>query len=64
MSKQPASYNSLEKIKIAYRASAKIVALYGDRYLPLFERMHEELKKVEAAFDLKTLAINISSSED
>jgi len=57
---QPTNNFNLEKIKAAYTTSAKVVALYGDRYLPLFERMLHELKKAEAAYDLKNLALQIS----
>jgi hypothetical protein len=36
---------SLSQIKRAYHQAAKIVARYGDKYLPIFERMEEEYKK-------------------
>ncbi|MFD1258576.1 hypothetical protein ACFQ3S_17350 [Mucilaginibacter terrae] len=61
---QPVNQITLERIKAAYQASAKIVALYGDIYLPLFERMHQELKKAEAAVDLKTLALQIGGNQN
>ena len=57
---QPANRHDRDQIKAAYQTAAKIVALYGDRYMPVFERMHEELQKAEAAFDLKTLALTVS----
>ncbi len=36
---------SLAHIKRAYHQAAKIVARYGDKYLPIFERLEKEYKK-------------------
>ena len=33
---------SLAQIKRAYHQAAKIVTLYGDKYLPIFERLEKE----------------------
>ena len=33
---------SLAQIKRAYHQAAKIVARYGDKYLPIFERLEKE----------------------
>lgn len=43
---------SLSQIKKAYHQAAKIVARYGDKYLPIFERLENEYQgrkdKIEA----------------
>ena len=33
-----------QEIKRAYEQAAKFVALYGSKYLPIFERMEQEYK--------------------
>lgn len=43
----------------AYVIAAEIVQKFGDIYLPLFERLHDEMKKHEAKRDLKLIALNI-----
>lgn len=34
-------------LKAAYVQAAKVIAEYGDTYLPIFERLEKELKEVE-----------------
>lgn len=53
----------IERLERCYRIAAKIVITFGDHYLPLFERVHKELKIAEAACDLKTLAMQFSKTE-
>jgi len=38
---------SYDEIFDAVQYMARIVTLYGDRFLPIFERLQEELKKAE-----------------
>jgi hypothetical protein len=33
-----------ERLEDAYRTMAEIVSLYGETYLPIFARLHEELE--------------------
>ncbi len=35
-----------EELKAAYIKSARIVEIYGDRYLPIFLRLEAEMQKV------------------
>jgi hypothetical protein len=45
----------------AYRIAAQVVALYGDAYLPAFERLHKEMEKCNQSDEIKTIALNIAS---
>lgn len=53
---------NIEQIKRAYVIAAKIVSEYGDTYLPVFERLHQEIKMLEAQNDLKSIAFQIGTS--
>ncbi len=44
----------------AYQLLARIVSKYGGRYLPLFERLHREVKKYENQDDLLQLAKQVA----
>lgn len=46
-----------EDIQRAYKIAAKVVAMYGDIYLPIFMRLHNELKKIEEREKIKLLAL-------
>jgi len=48
---------TLEQIEKAYKIAARIVAMYGDDYLPVFERMHREVKEYEQKAEMKSLAL-------
>ncbi len=48
-------------IEHAYKIAAKIVAMYGDTYLPVFERMHVELAKQRQDLSIKSLALQVAS---
>lgn len=52
---------SLEQIKRAYHQAAKIVARYGDKYLPIFERLEKEYN--ERKDKVKTLKRAIQIAE-
>ncbi|MGB3214640.1 MAG: hypothetical protein WBC26_07740 [Alphaproteobacteria bacterium] len=42
--------------------AAQIAARYGDKYLPLFERLESELRNVRAGSALMSRAIEIAAS--
>lgn len=52
-----------EQLREAYKIAADIVARYGDAYLPVFERLHKEVQKLNVASDLKSIALNIASAK-
>jgi hypothetical protein len=52
--------NPLEALKRDYRIAAKIVELYGDKYIPGFIRVHEEIQKHSALNDAKNLALKVA----
>ena len=49
-----------EKIDTAYVIIAKIIRDYGDKYLPVFKRIHEEREVRKANLDLKNIALQIA----
>lgn len=51
---------SHDQIQLAYRKAAKLVKRYGDQYLPTFERLHEEVQKINQTQRIKTLAFSIA----
>ncbi len=51
------NYNDVAQ---AYQLLARIVSKYGDKYLPLFERLHREVKKYEDQNDLLQLAKQVA----
>ena len=53
---------SFGELKKAYLQSANIVAIYGERYLPIFERLEKEYKNRKQKDDILTRAISISKS--
>lgn len=53
-----------EKFNLAYTIIAEIVTKYGDKYLPIFKRMHEEKLQRQANADLQRIAKAIVSSTD
>lgn len=48
-----------ESIEKAYSVMAKIVVNYGDKYLPVFERMHEIKEAYQSKQNLKNLALQV-----
>ena len=50
-----------EKLQAAYVIIAEIVTKYGDKYLPIFKRLHEEKLQRLANADLKAIAQQVLS---
>lgn len=50
---------TIEQIRDAYQTVAVLVAKFGDAYLPVFERLHHELKVAEQKSGLRILAKQI-----
>jgi len=50
-----------EKFNAAYLIIAEIVAKHGDKYLPIFKRLHEEKLQRKANADLKAIALSAVS---
>lgn len=55
---------TLELIEQAYRTSAYLVKNYGDKYLPLFERIDSELERKKAHIRLKQRALEITEESE
>lgn len=53
---------SLEVLERALKIAARIVVLYGETYLPIFNRLHEEVEKMKAMQCKKDLALLLSKS--
>lgn len=51
-----------EQLREGYRIAAEVVALYGDAYLPLFQRLHGEIQKLSDTAELKSIALQIASA--
>lgn len=51
-----------ELIKECYEIIARVVAVHGDHYLPLFERFHQELNARAIKQELLDTAHKVSSS--
>ncbi|WP_306565365.1 hypothetical protein [Flavobacterium lindanitolerans] len=49
-----------ENIEKAYIIMAKIVRDYGDKYMPIFQRMHEIREAHKSKLDLKNIALQIA----
>lgn len=49
-----------DRIRNAYQISAKLVELYGDVYLPIFERMHKEVELLSQKRGMKELALSVA----
>lgn len=59
------SFTSEEKELIrAYKIVAEVVRLYGDIYLPIFERLHLEIQVLKQRDNLRSLAGKISQETD
>lgn len=52
--------HSLSNLEKCLQIAARVVALYGDVYVPIFERVHDEVLKVRQKGYIKLLAINIA----
>jgi len=49
-----------EDLEAAYKIMAMIVSKYGDNYLPVFKRIHEERELRKAQQSLKNIALQIA----
>ena len=47
----------------AYKFIANIVTIYGDKYLPIFERLHNEVIKQKSNNELLDIAKNITQKK-
>ena len=54
----------VKRLERALRVMAKIVALHGDVYLPLFERLEKELFAARKQEALRKRALKLSSMTD
>lgn len=50
---------TLKMIEDGYKTAAYIVKKYGDKYLPIFVRMHEELEKKKSLLKHKEKALSL-----
>lgn len=51
---------TLDLITEAYEVMARIVTQHGDRYLPIFQRLHNEIEEYRSHDSLLKLAKNIA----
>jgi hypothetical protein len=51
---------TLKEIEHAMRIAAKIVTLYGDTYLPTFQRLHSESLKAKEREGNKLIALKLA----
>lgn len=51
-----------EVLEEAYRIMARIVRDYGEKYLPIFKRLHEEREIRKAKQELKDIALQIAQN--
>lgn len=51
---------TIEQLREAYQIAAEVVARYGDAYLPVFNRLHQEMEKVKEMERMKSLALNVA----
>jgi hypothetical protein len=47
-----------------YQITAKLVELYGEKYLPSFLRIHHEIEAIRSLKDIKILALKVASDID
>lgn len=53
---------TLKQLENAYLQAANIVSMYGEKYLPIFERIEQEYLERKRKIELLTKAKNISNS--
>ena len=53
---------SIEELGRALKIAARVVALYGEIYLPIFNRLHAEMTKAKEDENAKALALRIALS--
>lgn len=55
-----ASEITLDDIIDAYAVIARIVTIYGDKYLPIFERLHREIEEHKMKNKMLNIARNVA----
>lgn len=50
-----------EEVEKAYKIMAAVIRDHGDKYLPVFQRLHEEYEQRKAKRDLKNLALQVAA---
>jgi hypothetical protein len=56
------SQPSIQQLERALKIAAKVVAMYGDVYLPGFIRLRDEFEKARTIEEAKSYAIRLASS--
>lgn len=51
----------IQKIQMAHKKAAFIVAKYGPKYLPIFERLDHELARLQREHELYQKALDIGT---
>jgi len=51
---------SIDDLTRAVKIAARVVVLYGDVYLPIFNRLHSELEKAKENLGAKEMAIQLA----
>lgn len=49
-----------EDLAKAYKIMAKVIRDHGDKYLPVFQRLHEEMETRKSKQGLKDIALQIA----
>lgn len=52
---------TIEELEHAQMIAANVVAIFGDAYLPIFERVLKELYEYQKRMSVKSLALNLST---
>lgn len=50
----------LRDLEKALKIAARVVVMYGEVYLPVFNRLHSEVEKMKAVQDKESLAIQLA----
>lgn len=59
MTESPAN-TDIVRLKNAVRIASEIVKLYGEKYLPFFQRLHDDLVKLQEEEKQKSLVLKIA----
>ena len=51
----------IQQLHDAYLSAARIVSKYGDAYLPVFNRLHQEVQKQKESEEIKAIALAVAS---
>lgn len=51
-----------ENIEAAYIIMGRIIRDYGDKYMPIFKRLHEERELRKANRDLRSIALQVAKT--